>query len=111
MQRRTTASGSRRYPGDCGRKRRCGSSGGLREVPEETPLGHVDVAGRRRVSARPRREKAARAIREPCPVSSACDLLAKASCQAYGVWRGRTEAGRRERASGKRYGVSRAWSR
>ncbi|MFE1452201.1 WhiB family transcriptional regulator [Streptomyces olivaceoviridis] len=63
------------------------------------------------MSARRRREKAARAIHEPCPVSSACDLLAKASCQAYGVWGGRTEAGRRERASGKWYGVARAWSR
>ncbi|UXY24119.1 WhiB family transcriptional regulator [Streptomyces cynarae] len=51
-----------------------------------------------RGAARRRREEAARAICGSCPVSSACDLFAKASRQAYGVWGGRTEAERREKA-------------
>ncbi|MGC4949340.1 WhiB family transcriptional regulator [Streptomyces sp. DT224] len=48
-----------------------------------------------RVQARRRREEAARAICQRCPVIDPCRLFAMTTDQRFGVWGGRTEAERR----------------
>ncbi|MFG2884589.1 WhiB family transcriptional regulator [Streptomyces sp. NPDC048297] len=52
--------------------------------------------------ARRRREDAARAVCQKCPVASACALFAEASRQPYGVWGGYTETERNRRTQGAR---------
>ena len=55
-----------------------------------------------RATARRRREAAAKAVCERCPVRMPCALDALATGQPYGVWGGLAEDDRRQAAAGQR---------